>query len=192
MILKFVHICGKRYVDRVEENTKVTVYSNQPSVEPFADGKSLGIQESPDHFFYFHVPNEGETVLAAAAGECRDTSRIRKTEVFNEAYRLKEKGAVLNWFDINAPEGYFSLNDSLSDIVATEEGRKLLGSILENMGKQAGGSADFDMSSDAMVQIASGFSVIRLLNLMGAANIEVTKEQMLELNKALNKMKKVF
>ena len=31
----FVHICGKRYVDRVEDTTKVTVYSNQPEVELF-------------------------------------------------------------------------------------------------------------------------------------------------------------
>ncbi|MBR4859095.1 MAG: glycoside hydrolase family 2 protein, partial [Clostridia bacterium] len=33
----FVHICGKRYVDRVEDITKVTVYSNLPEVELFAN-----------------------------------------------------------------------------------------------------------------------------------------------------------
>lgn len=37
----FVHICGKRYVDRVEDVTKVTVYSNLPEVELFANGISL-------------------------------------------------------------------------------------------------------------------------------------------------------
>ena len=31
-----MHICGKRYVDRAEDVTKVTVYSNQPEVELFA------------------------------------------------------------------------------------------------------------------------------------------------------------
>ena len=36
------------------------------------------------------------------------TSKIRKVEVFNEEYRLKEKGAVLNWFDITEVEGYYS------------------------------------------------------------------------------------
>ena len=40
----FVHICSKRYVDRVEDVTRVTVYSNQPSVELFANGESLGVQ----------------------------------------------------------------------------------------------------------------------------------------------------
>ena len=92
----FVHICSKRYVDRVEETTKVTVYSNQPEVELFANGVSLGKQTSPEHFFYFEVPNTGETTLVAVAGECRDESFIRKVEVFNEDYRLKETGAILN------------------------------------------------------------------------------------------------
>lgn len=37
----FVHICGKRYVDRVEDTTKVTVYSNQPEVELFVTARVL-------------------------------------------------------------------------------------------------------------------------------------------------------
>ena len=47
----FVHICGKRYVDRVENVTKVTVYSNQKTVELFANGESLGKKEASDHSF---------------------------------------------------------------------------------------------------------------------------------------------
>ena len=65
----FVHLAGKRYVDRVEDVTKVTVYSNQPSVELFANGVSLGIKEADDHFFRFEVPNDGETTLVAVTGE---------------------------------------------------------------------------------------------------------------------------
>ena len=96
----FVHIAGKRYIDRVEDVTRVTVYSNLPEVELFANGKSLGVKHAEDRFFYFDVPNEGETKLRAVAGSCSDESTIRKVEQFNETYRLKEKGAVLNWFDI--------------------------------------------------------------------------------------------
>ena len=107
----FVHICGKRYVDRVEDVTRITVYSNQPRVELFANGVSAGVQESDEHFFYFEVPNAGKTHLEARAGACRDESVLRKVDGFNEKYRLKEKGALLNWFDVTAPDGYFSLND---------------------------------------------------------------------------------
>lgn len=130
----FVHICGKRYVDRVEDVTRVTVYPNEPEVELFANGQSLGRQNCPDHFFYFGVPNMGETKLLAVAGAQRDESVIRKVEVFNEAYRLREKNAVLNWFDIAEKDGCFSLNDKISEIMAVPEGKRL-----NQVSKEAGG-----------------------------------------------------
>lgn len=63
----FVHLCGKRYPDRAEAVTRVTVYSNQPAVSLYANGQLLQLQRSETHFFYFDVPNEGETVLIATA-----------------------------------------------------------------------------------------------------------------------------
>ena len=63
----FVHLCGKRYVDRVEEVTKVTVYSNLPEVELFVNGESIGKKQAPDHFFYFDVKNQGESTIVAVA-----------------------------------------------------------------------------------------------------------------------------
>lgn len=187
----FVHICGKRYVDRTEDVTKVTVYSNLPEVELFVNGKSLGKQTREDHFFYFDVPNTGESVLEAVAGACRDESRIRKVEQFNEAYRLKEKGAVLNWFDITEPEGYFSLNDQMKDILESEEGRTLLMGMMGQLtaGKTDGPAGAMQMN-EGMMKMLGGFSVIRLTNLMGTAGMKITKEQLLAMNKELNKIKK--
>lgn len=190
----FVHICGKRYVDRVEDVTKVTVYSNQPEVELFADGKSLGKQSSPEHFFYFEVPNAGETTLKAVAGECTDKSFIRKVEVFNEAYRLKEKGAVLNWFDITEPEGYFSLNSRMGDILATEQGGAWLGKTMTQLmpKKEDGGNQGFEMN-EGMMKMLGGFTVLRMLNMLGMAMKDapkLTKEQLLDMNAQLNQIKK--
>ena len=188
----FVHICGKRYVDRVEDVTKVTVYSNLPEVELFANGESLGKQSSPEHFFYYEVPNKGETVLTAAAGECKDESVIRKVDTFNEAYRLKEKGAVLNWFDITAPEGYFSLNDKMSDIMASPEGMQVFAGLMKKLVGAAGSSemtAGFEMN-EGMMQMMGGFTVLRLTSLLGTANIQFTKEDLLGLNALLNQIKK--
>ena len=188
----FVHLCGKRYIDRVEDTTKVTVYSNQPEVELFANGVSLGKKTSPEHFFYFDVPNNGETHLVAVAGEQRDESVIRKVETFNEDYRLKEKGAILNWFDIDAPEGYFSLNDKVSDILATLQGKLLFTTFAAKLMSQlkgAGGAGGGMEINAGMMEMLGGFTVIRLTNLMGTAGIKVTKEQLLDLNAKLNKIK---
>jgi len=184
----FVHICGKRYVDRVEETTKVTVYSNQPEVELFANGVSLGKQTSPEHFFYFEVPNTGETNLVAIAGECRDESFLRKVEVFNEEYRLKEKGAILNWFDVVAPEGYYSLNSKIEDIVKSEEGARVFSEIMAPAvgGIMGGKSEQTDMGP--MMKMLGSFTVLRLTSLLGACNVTLTKEQLLEMNAKLNEV----
>ena len=182
----FVHICGKRYVDRVEETTKVTVYSNQPEVELFANGVSLGKQTCPEHFFYFEVPNTGETTLVAVAGDCKDESFIRKVEVFNEEYRLKEKGAILNWFDVTAPEGYYSLNSKIEDIVKSEEGATVFKEVMVSaMGSMMGGNSEkFDMAP--MMKMLGSFTILRLTSLLGAANVTLTKEQLLDMNEKLN------
>ena len=190
----FVHICGKRYVDRVEAVTKVTVYSNQPKVALYSNGELIGEKEAADHFFHFHVPNIGYSELVAVAGDCRDESCLNKVEVFNEAYRLKEKNAILNWFDITAPEGYFSLNDKLGDILATARGKLLIMTwgtrLLSQMEKSEGkGVGKFEMNGD-LLQMISSFTVLRLSGMMGMANIHLTKEDLLTLNAQLNTIKK--
>ena len=193
----FVHLCGKRYIDRVEDVTKVTVYSNLPEVELFANGVSLGKKQADDHFFYFDVPNSGETELVAKSGECEDKSVIRKVDTFNEEYRLVEKGAVLNWFDIDAPAGRLSLNSKMSDIISTFRGKmiflKLIGKM---MGGKKGGkkgkkpeAMGFEINSDMMAMMG-GFTALRLFTLMGGMmDVNFTKEELLAINKKLNKIR---
>ena len=191
----FVHICGKRYVDRVEPVTKVTVYSNQPEVELFVNGVSLGIERASDHFFYFDVPNEGETKLEAVAGECRDESFLRKVETFNEEYRLVEKNAILNWFDITEREGYCSLNTKIIDIMGTLRGKLFIvmtaKALMKNLkkknesGEKKGG---FKMNA-GMIQMIGSFTILRISSMGAMVGIEFTKEQLLAMNKKLNKIK---
>ena len=193
----FVHICGKRYVDRVEDTTKVTVYSNLPEVELFVNGESLGKQTSDVHFFYFDVPNAGESTLVAKAGDCSDESKIRKVDKFNEDYRMKETGDVINWFEIEQPEGYFCINDKLGDIMSTMKGKIFLGKMMMKFMKSSdkkGGApkaAGFEVSED-MMKMMNGFTVKRILSMLGTAGVDVklTKEDMLQINAELNKIKK--
>ena len=199
-----VHLCGKRYIDRVEEVTRVTVYSNQPTVELFANGVSLGVQNHNGlPFFYFDVPNaKGETKLEAVAGALRDESIIRKVDVFNEDYRMKEEGAILNWFDITEREGYFNLNSKMGDIMATIRGKLWLAGLMLTLKKKMDankspskdgekkGGFDIDLKSlKGMGQMLGGFTVLRLTSMMGMANISFTKEELLEINQKLCRIK---
>ena len=197
----FVHLCGKRYVDRVEDVTKVTVYSNLPEVELFVNGESIGKKTAADHFFYFDVANVGESTIVAKAGEFTDEGKIRKVAEMNMDYVLVEKGAVLNWFDIDDPEGYFSLNDKMSDIMDTLAGKMWFASVglqmkkkmKENKGegeKSGGFDIDFSSADSGLMQMMGGFTVLRLTSMLGMANISFTKEELLKMNKQLNKIKK--
>ena len=196
----FVHLCGKRYIDRVEDVTKVTVYSNLPEVELFANGESLGKKTAADHFFYFDVPNVGETKLTAVAGDFKDESTIKKVDKINEEYVFKEKGAILNWFDITTPEGYLNINDKFSDICKTFKGKLITVSFVLNMAKKfkgaqkgekkGGGGLPGGMKpSKELLQMAGAFTPLRIANLIGAMEVKFTKEEFLELNAKLNKIK---
>ena len=201
---KFVHLCGKRYIDRVEDVTKVTVYSNMPEVELFVNGESIGKKTAEDHFFYFDVKNEGESVIKAVAGEYSDEGVIRKVSEMNMDYVLVEKGAVLNWFDVKAPEGRFSLNDKLGDIMAVTRGKlwfMKLGLKLKkkmNANKKSkdkdekkSGGFDVDLSSGGgLMEMMGSFTVLRLTSMMGMMNISFTKEELLKLNRQLNRIRK--
>ena len=198
----FVHLCGKRYIDRVEDVTKVTVYSNLPEVELFVNGVSIGRKTAPDHFFYFDVKNEGESKIVAKAGEYTDEGTIRKVDEMNMDYVLREKGAVLNWFDVNAPEGRYSLNDKLSDIMVSLRGKlwfvrlglklkKKMNAGKKNKDEKKSGGFDVELKADSgLMQMMGGFTVLRLSSMMGMMNISFTKEELLKMNKQLNRIRK--
>ena len=188
----FVHVCGKRYVDRVEDVTKVTVYSNQPEVELYVNGELLEKQTSENHFFYFNVPNNGITRIQAIAGEYGDESVIRKVETFNEDYRLKEKGAILNWFDVTEVDGYLSLNSKMSELLMVPAGQALFGQIMgpiAEAAKQSAGEGGFEMN-EGIMQMMGGFTVLRLIGMLGMTGLKMNKEELLDLNAKLNQIKK--
>ena len=206
----FVYLCGKRYVDRVEDVTKVTVYSNLPEVELFANGVSLGKKTAEDHFFYFDVSNAGETALLAVAGDCRDESRIRKVEAMNMEYVLREQGAVLNWFDITQVEGCFSLNDKLGDIMKTLRGKLFFAGLLmklfakmprkkkdkteknkDEKRRKTGMKISFGKAEMKMVKrMVSSFTVLRMTSMVGMMDVTFTKEELLAMNKTLNRIRR--
>ena len=200
-----LHLCSKRYVDRVEDVTKVTVYSNQPEVELFANGVSVGKQTKGKYpFFYFEVKNVGTTELKAVAGDLEDTATINKVDTPNEAYIMKEEGQVINWFEINTPDGYLSINNTIGDIMSTFGGKLvMLKFVLMLKGSMSGGKDEngeekkggggviggFKITPAMLKNIygmAKGFTIKRACSMLGGA---FTKEQILEINAKLNKVK---
>jgi len=201
----FVHLCSKRYVDRTEDVTKVTVYSNQPEVELFVNGESVGKVSAPDRFFRFEVKNEGESTILAKAGELTDEGMIRKVAEPNMDYVLREAGAVLNWFDVTEVEGRFSLNSKISDIMKSARGKLWFISVAlklkrrmdrnkkqqkKDKGEKKSGGFTVDLKADGgLMQMMGGFTVLRLTGMLGMINVSFTKEELLKMNKRLNRIK---
>ncbi len=183
----FVHIAGKRYEERAESLTRITVYSNLPEVELVVNGESVSKKKSDFGFFKFEIPLSEETRIEAKAGKCTDVASFRRVRHFNEKYILKEKGAVLNWFDVKAPEGYFSLNDEIGEIIKTAKGKLLFAGLFSKFSKKL----DTGMPmNEEMMKMLGGFSVLRFINTVGSMAEPPAKEELLALNEKLNKIKK--
>jgi beta-galactosidase len=182
--------------------TKVTVYSNLPEVELFVNGESVGKKTAEDHFFYFDVKNVGESTIVAKAGELTDEGHIRKVDEMNMDYVLVEKGAVLNWFDVTAPAGRYSLNDKISDIMQSKRGKlwfvgmglslkKKMDANKKGKDNSKGGGFSVDFSAaGGLMEMMGGFTVLRLTSMIGMANISFTKEELLKMNRQLNRIRK--
>ena len=122
----------------------------------------------------------------AVAGNCRDAGQICHVDTPDESYRLKEQGAILNWFDITEREGYFSLNNLIREIMTVPQGKKIITDLLTSVGMGGDGTMTEDFA-----KMIGGFSVLRLSGLVGTLGENaLTKEKLLDINAQLNQIAK--
>lgn len=200
---KVIHICSKRYVDRCEDITKVKVCANTPYVELYANGEFVERKEKGEFpFFEFDVRLSGETKIEAKCGDISDESVIRRVDKPNEDYVMKDTNSVINWFEISTPPGYYSINDTVGDILSSFKGKLFLIktglSLLRQLkggsskdGEKKGEVAGMNLSSvkinKNLIDTAKSFTLKRLFMMAGKT---FTKEMILDINADLNKIKK--
>lgn len=134
-----VHLCGKRYAQRAGETTQIRVYSNQPKVLLYINGK-LVEEKTDNKVFVFEVAlEEGYNTVLAVAGQVKDSMTIEKVEQEPSIYVLPEVNeraeGVANWFklagdlDLKAPmefpEGKYSINDTMEEIAKSKEAMEI-------------------------------------------------------------------
>jgi len=185
----FVHICGRRYVDRKEDTTEVKVYSNQTTVSLYVDGTLLETQEG-NRIFRFAVPMTGEHEIVAKAGAEEDSIHIRKVEEANPDYVMGEIKDVINWFD---DEPYksdcYSIKDKMSEIQASPKA----GAILAELMAQAPGA---ESRGDVAESVKDNPNLVRMMgrmtleSMLGHMKDSITEEQVKGLNRMLQQIKK--
>lgn len=93
----FVHICGKRFVDRHEKNANIYVASNQEEVVLYVNGKEFERKGGKTRLFHFVVPVEGDFKIEAKAKDLSDEASFRKVENANPDYVLHVKSNNQSW-----------------------------------------------------------------------------------------------
>lgn len=183
----FVHLCGRRYVNRAESKTEIKVYSNLSHVTLLVDGREYAAQDG-DKIFRFTVPISGTHTIEAVAGDCRDSMTIVKVEKPDASYRAE--GQVENWFDKPEElmkEGYYSIMDSMADLQQNPQAAALLARIMERATASYGDVAKNVQMPEAVQRQMAKMPLQSLLKQAGKA---VPPAMVQQLNAALNKIKK--
>ncbi len=122
----FVHLCGSRYKERIEDVTEIKVYSNQPEVALYVDGV-LADTQTGSTVFVFRVPIFGMHKIEAVSGACRDSMQVQKADAPNKDYSYDKKRDVVNWFDQKPVDpAFYSVGDKIADLRAHPQAAALL------------------------------------------------------------------
>lgn len=159
----FVHLCGKRYVNRTEARTEIRVYSNQSEVTLLMDGKEIGTKAG-DTVFVFEAEISGEHTFTAKSGSCSDTMQIRKVSEPDPAYRFGKTGSVANWFDeSDFKTDCFSVRDSFGALMAHPEAGKIVGAVMQKLIASRGDVAKSANSNANLQKMMAAMSFEALL-----------------------------
>lgn len=194
----FVHICGRRFVDRVGDTTEVKVYSNQKVVTLYCDGERVETK-SGEHIFIFNIPITGSHVLRAESDGFVDEIEIRKVDEPNQEYIL-EAGANdgVDWYldeygkkvQLTEIEGYFSVFDHIGDVLKNPTGAQVMQDILTQIAQvfaaQAGQESPTEMDENTLAMIQG----VSISDLLGMAAPQMAQQILPSLNQALNQIKK--
>lgn len=182
----FVHLCGRRYVDRTEDVTEIKVYSNREEVTLFVDGKEISSQKG-EKIFRFRVPIDREHTIEVRSGTLSDTMVIRKVEKGNPTYQLVS-GEVVNWFDRDAFDpNCFSIRDTLGTLMANPKTGAIVGRMMQAARASRGDVAQAAAGNANLEKMMAGMTLQSLLKQAGPA---IKPEQIQSLNAALQRIHK--
>lgn len=155
---KFVHITSKRFVDRVDNEIIVKVYSNCDKVTLYSNGYEVATKVGDDKIFIFEnvALHEGINEIKVVSNQdgiiLEDAAIFNKVSEANPSYEAPEAdtgGMAANWFEmpdldldnveieeLKIADDVYSTRCSFKEILKNEEAKavitKYLGDISEN------------------------------------------------------------
>ena len=183
----FVHVCGRRYVERTEDVTEIKVYSNEQSVTLFVDGVERETSEG-SKVFKFKVPITRTHKIRAVSGTCEDEITVKKVQKSNQDYIFNKQGDVVNWFDRDDFKAdHYSISDTLGELAQNEMANAIVQRLMAQASASRGDVAESVKDNPALQRMMQRMTLVSLLKQAGDA---VSEEQMKALNDALQKIPK--
>ncbi len=183
----FVHLCGRRYADRTEDVTEIKVYSNQPEVTLYVDGKEVG-RQTEKTVFRFQVPITGTHTIEAKASGCNDTMQIQKVSEPNTGYVYDKKKDVVNWFD---QDGYdptcYSVSDTVAVLRADPQAAEMVNEVLAKVAASSGGPPRQAQDNPDTQRMMGRVTLQNLLKFVGGA---FSKNDVRQIDRVLQTIKK--
>jgi len=166
----FVHLCGSRYVDRIEEETEIKVYSNEEEVELFVNGISQGKQKGHIIFRFAMKMEKGESYqIEAKSGQIYDHMNIRSVSEQNPSYLYAGTKTVSNWFDTSEIKpDFYSVEDTLGELKMNPKSGAIINQMMEEGAKARGDVAEQVKDNPALQKMLGRQKLISILKQSGA------------------------
>ncbi len=148
----FTHVCGRRFYDRSNETTTIKVYSNEKAITLFINEQEISTIEGKYIFEFKDVKlKPGINTVKAIGENSNDTISLNKTDTPNESYVLPAEEAPIsengegakNWFEdlakeadttLTFNEGYYSIEDSLNELLSNDEVKEIFFTMMASSG----------------------------------------------------------
>ncbi|MDD4683271.1 MAG: glycoside hydrolase family 2 TIM barrel-domain containing protein [Eubacteriales bacterium] len=184
----FVHICGRRYINRAEEVTEVKVYSNQTEVELFVDGKPFA-SLTGTKIFRFNVPISGKHTISAKSQQLSDEISLVKCEEPDKSYMFDQRGDIVNWFDRDTINpNFYSIEDTLADLREHPQAAMLIDQLMSGASASRGDVAESVKDNPNLQRMMGRMKLSAMLKHAGDS---VSVEQLQTLNDMLQKIEKI-
>jgi beta-galactosidase len=196
-----VFVSGSRFINRgpgAERN--VIVYTNCDAVTLTVNGKDVETKQAVDHMIVFeNAVVDGENIITAYAGEVKsNVVKLQGVAEHDYSYDLPEGNQGANWFDdpelvamkkaFKYPKDAFSIKDKIGDLMTNPQAAALLGQMMQAMA--SGGGAMMSVMGEMSEEMMGFMKMMRLSDALKMAGDAVTMKTKLEINLALNQIKK--
>lgn len=132
---KFVHICSKRFVNRLEDTIDIKVFTNCETATLLLNGREC-IEASNNGnatIIFENIRLESQVNdITVISGDCSDSASFVKVKEEDKSYRLEAEAAgtsVKNWFlkdDDLTKEGFYSIKDTVNDLIENKDTYEIL------------------------------------------------------------------